>query len=110
VNNELVKEIVAFKMHLLPGKTHEYKARHDEIWPELKTLLSEAGISDYSIFLDDETNILFGTYRAAKNNQIELLPQNPVMQKWWKYMADIMETNLDNEPLSTPLNSVFYME
>ena len=110
MNNELEKETIAFKMHLLPGKALEYKARHDEIWPELKSLLSDSGISDYSIFLDEETNILFGTYRASKNNQIKLLPLNPVMQKWWNFMADIMETNPDNEPLSTPLKPVFYME
>ena len=110
MNKELEKEIIAFKMHLLPEKTHEYKTRHDKIWPELKALLSEAGISDYSIFLDEETNILFGTYRASKNNQIKLLPLNPVMRKWWNFMADIMETNPDNEPLSTPLKSMFYMK
>ncbi len=110
MDNELEKEIIAFKMHLLPGKKHEYKTRHDEIWPELKTLLSEAGISDYSIFLDEETNILLGSYRASKNNQIKLLPHNPLMQKWWKFMADIMETNTDNEPLSTALKPMFYMK
>jgi len=110
MNNNVDKEIVAFKMHLLAGKKNEYKTRHDEIWPELQSLLSEAGISDYSIFLDEETNILFGTYHAAKNNRIEYLPQNPLMQKWWKFMADIMETNPNNEPLSTPLKPMFYME
>jgi len=50
----------AFKMQLKPGFKEEYKKRHDELWPELKTLLKEQGVSNYSIFFDEETNILFG--------------------------------------------------
>ena len=53
-------EKYAFKMKLNPGCKDEYKKRHDEIWPELVTLLKKAGVSDYSIYLDEETNILFG--------------------------------------------------
>ena len=41
---------VAFTMQLKPGQKEEYKKRHDEIWPELKQLLKQAGISEYSIF------------------------------------------------------------
>lgn len=51
---------VAFKMKLKPGFKEEYKKRHDELWPELKTLLKDQGVSEYSIFFDEETNILFG--------------------------------------------------
>jgi len=47
---------IAFKMKLKPGFETEYKKRHDEIWPALSTLLKENGISDYSIFLDEENN------------------------------------------------------
>ena len=50
----------AFKMRLNQGCEDEYRRRHDEIWPELVSLLKDAGISDYSIHLDRETNILFG--------------------------------------------------
>jgi len=100
---------VAFKMKLFPGKTAEYKKRHDEIWPELVTLLKQSGISDYSIFLDEETNILFGVLRSADDVKREDLPNNAVMKKWWVYMSDIMESNPDNSPVSVPLLDVFYM-
>ena len=49
----------AFKMQLKPGVVAEYRKRHDEIWPELSALLTESGIYDYSIFLDEETLSLF---------------------------------------------------
>ena len=42
----------AFKMRLHQGCEDEYRRRHEEIWPELVTLLKEAGVSDYSIHLD----------------------------------------------------------
>jgi len=96
-------------MKLFPGKTAEYKKRHDEIWPELVTLLKQSGISDYSIFLDEETNILFGVLRSADDVKREDLPNHAVMKKWWAYMGDIMESNPDNSPVSKPLLDVFYM-
>jgi L-rhamnose mutarotase len=100
---------VAFKMKLFPGKEEEYLKRHNEIWPELVQLLKKTGISDYSIFLDKETNILFGTYKLVSNHKIDELPHHPVMKKWWAYMKDIMESNEDNSPVSMPLEEVFYL-
>jgi len=100
---------VAFKMKLFPGFEAEYKKRHDEIWPELVQLLKEAGISDYSIFLDEETNSLFGVLKITDPKNMNNLPHQEVMQRWWKYMGDIMESNADNSPVSVPLKEVFYL-
>lgn len=100
---------VAFKMKLFPGKEAEYKKRHDEIWPELQTLLKAAGISDYSIFLDETTHSLFGVLKITHPGKLDSLPQQEVMQRWWNYMADIMDTNPDHSPVSIPLHEVFYL-
>jgi len=100
---------VAFKMKLFPGFEQEYKKRHDEIWPELSALLKDTGISDYAIFLDEETNSLIGVLKVADKALLDTLPVNAVMQKWWAYMGDIMESNPDNSPVSTPLKEVFYL-
>lgn len=35
---------------------------------------------------------------------------NPIVQKWWDYMADIMEVNEDNSPVTIPLPEVFHMD
>src|SRR3954453_18808859 len=94
---------IAFKMQLFPGCEEEYKKRHDELWPELEQLLKETGITDYSIFLDETTHSLFGVMKAEDPDKLGNLPSTPVMQKWWKHMADIMETNADNSPVQTPL-------
>lgn len=100
---------VAFKMKLFAGFEEEYKKRHDQLWPELQALLKETGIQDYSIFLDPTTNSLFGVLTIKDPSLLDSLPQHPVMQRWWQYMADIMETNADQSPVQVPLQEVFYM-
>jgi L-rhamnose mutarotase len=100
---------IAFKMQLFKGCEDEYKKRHDEIWPELKDLLKQNGINDYSIFLDESTNSLFGVMKADDPEKLNNLSLSPVMQKWWKHMSDIMESNPDYFPVSRPLTEVFYL-
>ena len=99
----------AFKMRLNPGMEAEYTRRHDEIWPELVDLLREAGISNYSIHLDRETNTLFGYLERRDDHAMDDLPNHPVMKKWWAYMGDIMATNPDGSPVAIPLAETFYM-
>ena len=96
-------------MHLNPGMEAEYRRRHDEIWPELVDLLKDAGVQDYSIHLDPETNILFGVLWRDQDHRMAALPSHPVMQRWWAHMADIMATKPDNEPVAVPLVTVFHM-
>ena len=97
-------------MKLNPGRIEAYKERHRDIWPELKQLLKDAGISEYSIFYDKETHFLFGFQKQAGKKGSQELGQTEIVKKWWDHMADIMETNPDNSPVSIPLEEVFFME
>jgi L-rhamnose mutarotase len=97
-------------MHLNKGKKEEYKKRHDEIWPELKKLLKDAGVSEYSIFLDEETNTLFAFQKVDGDAGSQNLGETEIVKKWWKYMADVMKTNSDKSPVTVELEEVFYME
>lgn len=99
-----------FKMKLHPGLKDEYRKRHSEIWPGLVSLLKENGVGNYSIFLDEETNTLFAYQEQAGDKSSQDLGTTEIVKKWWKYMADIMETNPDNSPVTVPLEQVFYME
>ena len=99
----------AFTMKLYPGAQAEYKQRHDEIWPELEALLRESGIYDYRIFLDPATGSLFGHYKLREENTVDALPHHPLMQKWWDYMAPLMETEPSNKPVQVELEPVFAM-
>jgi len=99
---------IAFKMKLKPGYEKEYQKRHDEIWPDLAEELTKAGVSDYSIFLDKETNILFAVQKLSESNTADNLPNTEIVKKWWGYMSDIMEVNPDNSPVVTELKEVFH--
>jgi L-rhamnose mutarotase len=101
---------IAFKMKLKPGFAEEYQKRHDALWPALKNLLKDAGIYDYSIYLDEETNTLFAVQKTNESGGSQQLAQHDVVQEWWKYMEDIMETNPDHSPVSVPLREVFRLE
>jgi L-rhamnose mutarotase len=96
-------------MRLNDGMADEYRARHDAIWPELIDLLRNAGVSDYSIHLDDETGHLIGVLTRDDHHSMDALPDHPVMQKWWAHMADIMDTTSDNAPVAIPLTPLFHM-
>jgi len=100
----------AIKMKLKPGCEAEYKKRHDEIWPELSKLLSDAGIYDYTIFLDEESLSLFAFFKLTDDNTADEVPNHPINRKWWDYMSDIMEYNPDNTPVAIPLKEVFHMD
>ena len=100
----------AFKMQLKPGVAAEYKRRHDELWPELAAELKAAGVSDYSIFLDEETLTLFAVQKLGEKNAAAELPDSPIVRKWWDYMAPLMETHPDNSPVATSLREVFHLD
>ncbi|KAA2239202.1 L-rhamnose mutarotase [Chitinophaga agrisoli] len=100
----------AFKMHLKPGCKEEYRSRHAAIWPELKQLLTQNGIADYTIFLDESTNTLFAVQHQSNNSSSQDLGADPIVQRWWAYMSDLMLTNPDNSPISEPLEQVFHMD
>lgn len=101
---------VAFKMQLKPGNTAEYEKRHDEIWPELAEAIRDAGISDYSIFLDEETLTLFAIQKQSDPDKPAELPNHPAVRKWWDHMAPLMDVNPDNSPVCTELRRVFHLD
>lgn len=103
-------EQIGFLMRLKPGNAAEYRKRHDAIWPELKTALEQAGICDYAIFLDEPTGNLFAVLRLRADNRRAELANQPVMRRWWDYMADLMEVDDTNRPLERPLLRVFHMD
>ena len=99
----------AFKMFLNPGEAHEYRRRHDAIWPELQTLLRESGIRNYSIFLDPDTNTLFAYLERTDDHRMGEVTKDSIMRRWWAHMAQLMPHNDDQSPQSTDLTEVFHL-
>lgn len=100
----------SFKMKLLPGMEEEYTRRHNELWEEMKDMIHEHGGHNYSIFLDRETNVLYGYIELEDEERWSESADTAINRKWWDFMADIMEVNPDNSPVSVDLVPVFWLE
>ena len=100
----------AFKMKLYPGMEQEYEKRHNELWPEMKEMLHEYCGHNYTIFLDKETLVLYGYIEVEDEERFAKSADTAINRKWWDYMADIMETNPDNSPVSVDLYPVFHLD
>lgn len=102
--------IKGFKMKLYDGMAEEYEKRHNALWQEMKAMIHAYGGSNYSIFLDEETNTLFGYIELESEEKWGESAETAICRKWWDYMADIMETNEDNSPVSVDLKKVFHLD
>ena len=112
--NEMFKEgftmIKGFKMKLYEGQEAEYEKRHNQLWPEMKDMIHEYGGKNYTIFLDKETLTLFGYIEIEDEERWAKGADTAINRKWWDFMADIMETNPDNSPVSIDLKEVFHLD
>ena len=88
----------------------EYARRHAALWPELRKQLADAGVRNYSIYWDKDTNILFGYQEIEGETSSQDMGADEVTRKWWDYMADLMEVNPDNSPVTVSLREVFHLD
>ena len=102
--------IKAFKMKLFEGMAEEYEKRHNALWPEMRDMIHEYGGRNYSIFLDRETNTLFGVLEIEDEARWAASANTAVCRRWWHFMADIMQTNPDESPVSVDLQTVFHLD
>ena len=105
--NRMVRK--GFKMFLNPGMAEEYEKRHNELWPEMKEMIHQYGGHNYSIFLDRETNVLYGYLEVEDEELWAKSADTPINRRWWDYMADIMETRADNSPGCVVFLPVFHL-
>ena len=97
-------------MQLDSGQAAEYEKRHNELWPEMADMIREHGGSNYSIFLDPDTNVLYGYIEIKDEALWSKGADTAVNRKWWDFMADIMETNPDNSPVCYDLKLLFHLD
>ncbi len=100
----------AFKMKLYEGQAEEYKKRHGELWPEMIDMIHEHGGKNYSIFLDEETDVLFAYIEIDDEEKWSKSADTEINRKWWDYMAPLMETNPDNSPVCVGLKEMFHLD
>lgn len=100
----------AFIMSLKPEKQNEYHRRHNPIWPDLRNVLQSHGVHNYSIFLDRQSDKLFGYVELESSERWEEIARTPECRRWWESMKELMITNADASPVSTELDEVFHLD
>lgn len=104
----MVRRSAVMKLNF--GMAEEYKRRHDEIWPQIIESIRRDGGKNYTIFHDPKTDYLF-EYIEIEDEALWLSRgADEIIQKWWNYMSDIMETNPDKSPKCRKINEVFHMD
>lgn len=102
--------VSGFKMKLYPGFADEYERRHNALWPEMTQMIHEYGGHNYSIFIDKDTDTLFGYIELDDPEQYAESAKTEVCQRWWKFMAEVMETNPDDSPVAEDLHCAFHLD
>ena len=100
----------AFLMTLKPGHQDEYEKRHNPIWPDLQNVLKKHGVTNYSIFLYRDADLLFAYAEIESESLWEQIAQTEVCRRWWAHMKDLMLTNPDASPLAVALPEVFHLD
>lgn len=96
-------------MQLHEGMAEDYEDRHSPIWQELAGVIKQHGVSNYSIFFNENTHQLFAYLEIENEAQFEKIGTTQVCRNWWQYMQDIMDTHPDCSPVSIPLREVFHL-
>lgn len=96
----------AWIMTLKAGAEAEYACRHAAIWPELAAAILAGGVTSFSIYREGLT--LFA-YQELDDSAPQAAEPAPVMWRWWREMAALMETGPDGRPLRRPLEEVFHL-
>ena len=104
----------AFSFKIKAGVKEEYKRRHDEIWPEMRQMLADAGLRNYSIWMMGD-DMLFGYYETDDDDYaVRFQAESKIGQKWEAYMADMLETRTmpdgTVQPCKEALDMMFLQE
>ena len=71
---------------LKPEKVAEYKRLHADTWPEILNMISACNITNYSIFLKEPENLLFGYWEYTGDDfaaDAAIMAADPKTQEWW---------------------------
>ena len=94
-----------------PGLSDEYVRRHSPIWNELEQTLKAFGACNYSIFLHEDTGLLFGYVEIEDEERFQEIAETDVCQRWWRYMTEVLVCEGGKQKgKEWPLREVFHLD
>ena len=98
---------------LKPGKVEAYRRLHADVWPDILAMISACGIRNYSIWLKEPENLLFGYWEYHGEDfaaDAAKMAADPRTQEWWQVCTpcqEPFETREDGEWWAM-MEEVFY--
>lgn len=81
-----------------PDMIDEYKRLHSAVWPDVLAQIRNSNIHNYTIFLREPENLLFGYWEYDGTDitaDLARMAQNETTRKWWTF----------TDPCQSPLSS-----
>ena len=92
---------MAMVIGIAPERIAEYRRLHAEVWPAVLARLRQSGVSNYSIFLREPENLLFGTWEYHGSDfgaDMAAIAADPETQRWWKVCGPCQLPFASREP------------
>ena len=101
---------VCFTLRVRPDRLDEYRARHREVWPEMRAALSEAGWRNYSLFLAED-GLLIGYLECDDfDSALAEMARTEVNARWQAEMAEFFDGDGNADERMRPLDEVFHLD
>lgn len=88
---------MAMMIGLRPEAVAEYRALHAAVWPEVLARITASNIRNYTIFLREPENILFGTWEYHGSDfaaDMAAIAADEATRRWWE-LTDPCQIPLD---------------
>lgn len=90
-------ERVCFQLRVRPDRIEEYRARHEEVWPDMLRALRDTGWRNYSLFLRED-GLLIGYFETDHPERtMAAMDATEVNERWQRDMAQFFDTDGDAE-------------
>jgi L-rhamnose mutarotase len=101
-------------IRIAPEHLDEYKRLHANVWPDVLQRLAASNISNYSIFLREPENLLFGYWEYLGEDfeaDTAAIAADPVTQEWWKICGPMQRPfdTRDESEWWAPMEEVFHL-
>lgn len=100
---------------LRPEHMAEYKRLHAAVWPEVLERIARSNIRNYTIFLREPENLMFGYWEYHGTDfkaDMAAMAENARTQEWWK-LCGPMQAPLESRAAGewwAPMEEVFHTD
>ena len=100
---------------ILPERIEEYKRLHADVWPQVLARLAEAQVRNYTIFLREPENLLFGYWEYHGQDfaaDMKKVSDDPETRRWWTFCGPCQQPLASRAPDEhwASMEQVFHMD